>query len=137
MKMQQEKAMPDVRIKTIDENEIDTILADDIDFTGVVQFEKPLMVKGRINGEINANGDLYVDDGAVVEAEIKANMVSARGKINGNIEARSKVELFSTSVITGDIVAPKIEIETGATFNGKCIMKGGNKEDIHEHYEQH
>lgn len=124
--------MPDVRIKKIDENEIDTILADDIDFSGVVSFEKPLMVKGKINGEINANGDLYVDEGAVVEAEIKANMVSAKGKINGNIVARSKVELFSTSVVTGDIISPKIEIETGATFNGNCIMKGGNTQETHE-----
>ncbi|MBN2535240.1 MAG: polymer-forming cytoskeletal protein [Spirochaetales bacterium] len=124
--------MPDVRIKKIDENEIDTILADDIDFSGVVSFEKPLMVKGRINGEINANGDLYVDEGALVDAEIKANMVSAKGKINGNIAAKSKVELFATAVVTGDIVSPKIEIETGATFNGNCIMKGGNEQDTYE-----
>ena len=124
--------MPDVRIKKIDENEIDTILADDIDFSGVVSFEKPLMVKGKLTGEISANGDLYVDEGAVVEAQVKANMVSARGKINGNIIARSKVELFSTAEVTGDIFAPQIEIESGATFNGNCIMKGGNGQNSHE-----
>ena len=126
--------MPDVRIKKIDETEIDTILADDIDFSGVVSFEKPLMVKGKVTGEINANGDLYVFEDAVVEAEIKANMVSARGKINGNIIARSKVELFSTAVMTGDIIAPQIEIESGATFNGNCIMKGGNGQNTNEQY---
>ena len=126
--------MPDVRIKKVDENEIDTILADDIDFTGLVSFEKPLMVKGKVTGEINAKGDLYVFEGAVVEAQIKANMVSARGKINGNIIAGTKVELFSTAEVTGDIFAPQIEIESGATFNGKCVMKGGNGQDTHEHY---
>ena len=125
--------MPDVRVKKIDENEIDTILADDIDFSGVVSFEKPLMVKGCLKGEISANGDLYVDEGAVIEAEIKANMVSAKGKINGNIVAMSKVELSSTAMVTGDIIAPKIEIETGALFNGKCIMKEVKKEDTYEH----
>ena len=115
--------MPDVRIKKIDETEIDTILADDIDFSGVVSFEKPLMVKGKVTGEINANGDLYVFEDAVVEAEIKANMVSARGKINGNIIARSKVELFSSAVMTGVFISPQIVIESGATYNGNCIMK--------------
>jgi len=119
--------MPDVRIKKIDENEIDTILADDIDFSGVLNFEKPLMVKGKINGEIDAHGDLYIDECAVIDAEVKANVVSARGRVNGNIVAKSKVELFSTAFVTGDIIAPEIEIESGATFNGNCIMRGNNE----------
>jgi cytoskeletal protein CcmA (bactofilin family) len=120
--------MLDVRIKKVEENMIDTILADDIDFTGVVSFDKPLMVKGKINGEIDAKGDFYVDEGAEVEARIKANIVSAKGKINGNIEVHAKVELFSTAVVTGDIITPEIEIESGALFNGNCIMKGNNNE---------
>jgi cytoskeletal protein CcmA (bactofilin family) len=120
--------MLDVRIKKVEENTIDTILAEDIDFTGVVSFNKPLMVKGKINGEIDAKGDFYVDEGADVEARIKARVVSAKGKINGDIVAHAKVELFSTAVITGDITTPEIEIECGALFNGNCIMKGNNNE---------
>jgi cytoskeletal protein CcmA (bactofilin family) len=58
-------------------------------------------------------------------------MVSARGKINGNIVAKTKVELFSTAEVTGDIFAPQIEIESGAKFNGNCVMKGGNGQDTY------
>ena len=43
--------MRDVRINQIDENEIDTILAEDIDFTGALTFKKPLMIKGNFKGE--------------------------------------------------------------------------------------
>ncbi|MBN1698208.1 MAG: polymer-forming cytoskeletal protein [Spirochaetales bacterium] len=121
--------MLEVRIKKVEENNIDTILADDIDFTGMVSFNKPLMVKGKINGEIDASGDLYIDEGAEVEAQIKAHIVSAKGKINGNITADAKVELFSTAIVTGDIVTPEIEIESGARFNGNCIMKGSGQGD--------
>ena len=120
--------MGEVRIKKFDESEIDTILADDIDFTGIINFEKPLMIKGKVKGDIVAHGDLYVDEGAVVKAKIEANKVSARGKISGNIIASAKVELFSTAEVNGDIMTKEIEIEGGARFNGNCIM-GGPQQD--------
>ena len=122
--------MAEVRIKRIDENEIDTILADDIEFQGVLSFEKPLMVKGSFKGEIKASGDLYVGPDAVVEAEIEANLVSARGTIKGNIAARSRVELFSTAAVDGDINTPDLEMERGCKLNGYCRMgkSGGGGE---------
>jgi cytoskeletal protein CcmA (bactofilin family) len=121
--------MGEVRIKKKDESEIDTILAPDIDFTGVINFEKPLMVKGKVNGEILARGDLYVDENASVKAKVEANIVSARGKIQGNIKAKSRVELFATAMVTGDIVCPEIEIESGCKFNGHCNMGGGEQKE--------
>jgi len=42
--------------------------------------------------------------------------------------AISKIELFSTAEVTGDILSPDIEIESGAKFNGNCNMiKGVSK----------
>jgi cytoskeletal protein CcmA (bactofilin family) len=114
--------MSEVRIKKIDENEIDTILADDIDFQGVLSFEKPLMVKGTMRGEVQASGDFYVGRNANVEAKIEAGMVSARGRIVGDIVAHSRVELFSTARVEGDITTPDLEIEGGCLFNGNCKM---------------
>ena len=57
--------MSEFRIKPVDESELDTILAEDIDFTGQLSFTKPLMIKGRFKGEIDASGDL-----ASVQAQI-------------------------------------------------------------------
>ena len=44
--------MAEVHIKDMDEHEIDTILAEDIDFEGHLTFKKPLMIKGKFKGEI-------------------------------------------------------------------------------------
>ena len=46
--------MAEVRIKDIDEHEIDTVLAEDIDFEGHLTFKKPLMIKGKFKGEITS-----------------------------------------------------------------------------------
>jgi cytoskeletal protein CcmA (bactofilin family) len=114
--------MSEITIQSIDESEIDTILAEDIDFDGVLNFSDPLMVKGKFVGEIKASGDLYIGKDAVVEAQIEANLVSLRGRVKGNITALKRVELFATASVDGDIAAPNIIMESGCRFNGLCNM---------------
>lgn len=114
--------MADTRNKTIDDTEIDTVLAEDIDFTGELSFSQPLMIRGTFRGEIAASGDLFIGNGAVVEARIEANVVSLRGRVKGNIVAKSRVELYATASVEGDITSPDIVMESGCKFNGMCKM---------------
>ena len=116
--------MQEVKIHEIDEKDIDTILAEDIDFTGNLTFKKPLMIKGKFRGEINASGDLYISENASVKAKVVADVVSSKGKIEGDIVANKKVELFSTAVVNGDISTPNLVIESGCRFDGYCNMGG-------------
>ena len=119
--------MTEVHIKSVEESALDTILAEDIDFTGELSFTKPLMIKGHFKGEIKASGDLYIWDDAHVEARIEANLVSLKGELKGNITARTRVELFSTSRLDGDITAPDVVMESGTRFNGICTMEERNE----------
>jgi len=115
--------MREVRIENIVETEIDTILAEDIDFTGTLSFEKPLMIKGRFQGEIKSKSDLYVGENAVVKAKVEADKISAKGRIEGDITAHSRVELFSTASVNGDLSTPELVVESGCQYNGHCTMK--------------
>jgi cytoskeletal protein CcmA (bactofilin family) len=114
--------MTDVQINAIDEEQLDTVLAGDVEFSGEMRFEKPLMIKGRVSGKVRSASDLYIDEAAVVEADIIANVVSVKGTVKGNISARQKVELFACSAVDGDVTAPQITMETGCRFNGACRM---------------
>lgn len=113
----------EIRIKDIDEVEIDTILAEDIDFEGELTFRKPLMIKGKFRGKVDSPSDLYVGEQAVVEATIRAGKVSSKGRIIGNITAGSRVELFATSRVQGDVETPDLVVESGCVFNGSCRMR--------------
>lgn len=119
--------MAEVRIKDIDEHEIDTILADDIDFEGQLTFKKPLMIKGRFKGEIRSESALHVGEKAVVEARVESNLVSSKGRIKGDIIGHTRVELFSTAQVEGDIATPDFVVESGCKFNGHCNMSGQKK----------
>ncbi len=123
--------MPEVRIKDIDEHEIDTILAEDIDFEGHLTFKKPLMIKGKFKGEIKSTSALYIGEKAYVEATTEADVVSSRGRHKGDILGRSRVELFSTARVDGDITTPDFIVESGCKFNGYCNMSGEpEKKDV-------
>lgn len=115
--------MADVYIKNSDESEMDTILSEDIDFTGNMKFQKPLMIKGKFSGDIKSSGGLYIDKNAEVKAEIEADRVSVKGVVRGNINAASSVELYSTANVKGDITSPILVMEGGCKFNGVSVMK--------------
>ena len=117
--------MAEVRIKDIDEHEIDTILAEDIDFEGHLTFKKPLMIKGKFKGEIKSASSLYIGEKAFVEATTEAGVISSKGRHKGDIQGHSRVELFSTAQVDGDITTPDFIMESGCKFNGYCNMSGG------------
>lgn len=114
--------MTEVQISAVDEEQLDTILAGDVEFSGSMVFKKPLMIKGHVSGVIRSNSELHVDEGAVVEADIQAAIVAVKGRVKGNISARDRVELYASCSVDGDVTAPEVTMETGCRFNGACRM---------------
>ena len=82
--------------------------------------------QGAFKGEIKASSDLYVGEKAEVTAKIEADRVSAKGRIRGNIVARSRIELFSTAQVEGDLISPDLVMESGCRYNGTCRMEKRN-----------
>lgn len=113
-----------MRIRAIDESTLQTVLAEDVVFEGELRFDQPLLIKGRVKGEVVSETDLYVNPGAVVEATINARKVSVRGDVHGDIRAIDRIELFSSARITGNIDSPDLIMQSGCRLNGSCRMPG-------------
>lgn len=124
--------MSDIQIQPIDEAEIDTIIAEDIDFTGNLGFNNSLMIKGKMKGNVKAEGDFYIDESAEVDARVEANIVSVKGRVHGDIFAYERVEIFTCGHVDGDITAPDIIMESGCSFNGICKMKSPIEAEVNE-----
>jgi cytoskeletal protein CcmA (bactofilin family) len=118
--------MADLHNDVPEDEDFDTILSADIDFSGTLNFEKPFLIRGKLSGEIAARGLLVIDEEAVVEANINASRVVIRGSVRGNVTAAEKVELAVTGKLLGNVTAPEILMETGCLFNGLCTMTGNN-----------
>jgi cytoskeletal protein CcmA (bactofilin family) len=121
--------MTDVHNDIVEDEDFDTILSENIDFSGVLNFEKPFLIRGKLTGEIEAQSLLVVDEGAVVEANINATKVVIRGSVTGDVTAAEKVEISVTGRLIGNVSAPEVFMESGCVFNGHCTMlERGNAE---------
>ena len=105
-----------------DEAKIDTILAEDVEFAGELTFDRSLIVKGRLSGQIIVSGTLYVDETAIVAARVEVDRLRCKGSIKGDVTARSGIELFSTAIVNGDVTTPELVMESGSRLNGRCAM---------------
>ncbi|MDR1787487.1 MAG: polymer-forming cytoskeletal protein [Treponema sp.] len=114
--------MTDVHNDALEDEDFDTILSQDIDFSGTLNFEKPFLIRGRVSGNIDARGLLVIDEGAVVEADVKASRVIVRGKVKGDVTAEEKVEIMASGKVRGNVHAPEVSMEPGCAFNGHCVM---------------
>jgi len=108
--------------KMIEEKDVDTVLAEDIDFSGTMKFKDSLMIKGKFDGEIDAEGHLILGPNAVIKATIRTGVLTNYGKIIGNVEAIEKIELLRGAELNGDVKTPDLIIESGCILNGKCTM---------------
>ena len=114
--------MTDVHNDALELEDFDTVLSPDIEFSGILRFDKPLLIQGKVSGEIDASSLLMVAEEAVVEAHIRASKVIILGTVKGNVTASEKVEVAVSGKLTGNVTAPEVTMETGCYFSGRCIM---------------
>lgn len=101
---------------------ISTILGKETSMNGVMTFKKPLQISGEFTGEIISEGYIYIADGALVKANIKAHTVIVGGHVIGNVTALERLEMLSTGKVTGNIKTAKLQIADGVVFDGNCEM---------------
>lgn len=106
----------------LEEEAFDTIVEDDITFTGNIKFAKPFMIRGKVNGKIEATSDLVIDTNAVVNADIYARRILIKGKVRGSVTGESLIFVTASGSLDGDISTKKVVLEPGCTFTGKCTM---------------
>ncbi len=111
--------MVDVRLKNVEESDVDTLLSEDVEFSGTAKLVKPAMIRGKIDGEIISSGNVYIEKTSEVKAVIKTANLSVKGKVEGNIETSAVLELHSTSSVKGDIKAGTVAMEGGCRFSGR------------------
>jgi cytoskeletal protein CcmA (bactofilin family) len=85
-------------------------------------------IDGRVNGDINANGNVIIGDSGEVNGEVNADVINLGGKVTGTVNAREKLVLESRSILKGDLITKILVIEAGAYFEGKSNMNASNTE---------
>ncbi|MCZ6918381.1 MAG: polymer-forming cytoskeletal protein [Gemmatimonadetes bacterium] len=99
-----------------------SVVAGDMQFTGNLETTGVVKIEGTVKGDIRAEGQVLVAPGGTVEGNIYTREAIMSGEVRGNVFADSRVEVQATSVITGDIVTPKLVIQEGGRVDGLVKM---------------
>lgn len=96
-----------------------------ITIRGDVTGDEDLLIQGRIEGTVDLKQhSVTVGPEGRVKANIKGLMVTIEGEVDGDVRGQEQVALRSASKVTGDITAPRVVLEDGATFLGSIDMSG-------------
>ncbi len=102
--------------------EISAIIEEGCKFEGNLSFNGVARIAGTVNGSIFSNDTVIVSEGAVINADISANVILISGVVKGNIKACSRVEIIRPARFEGIITTPSLIVEEGVIFHGTTKM---------------
>jgi cytoskeletal protein CcmA (bactofilin family) len=101
---------------------MDTVLGEYSTFHGNVETEGSIKVLGKVEGDIKAGGDVYIEPSSVVTGNIFGSNIFLSGRVKGNILSKGILHLQSQARLYGDIEVTSIVTDEGAIFQGNCRM---------------
>lgn len=102
-----------------------TVISESTTIVGDIETRGPLMVSGNIQGNGKVGGTLSVGKSAIWVGDISARQAVLAGKVTGKIVVEDKLEISSSAVIEGEIVAKILAIANGARIEGEVTVTSG------------
>lgn len=103
-----------------------SIIAADANWKGDINAERSIHVLGKVQGSITANEDIWIAEGAEVNATVTAMRVIVGGTLAGAANASSRFEVLPTGQVTADVTSPITVVHEGATLNGNFRVGNGD-----------
>lgn len=104
-------------------SDISAIIDEGCRFEGNLSFNGVARIAGVVNGSVFSNDTLIISEGAVINADINANVILISGNVKGNIKAGSRVEIRRPARFEGTVTSPSLIVEEGVIFHGTTKMK--------------
>jgi cytoskeletal protein CcmA (bactofilin family) len=103
-----------------DDSSVNSIIGEGTTLRGDFELNGLLRIDGVFFGRVRTNGKVLIGKNGVAECEIVAGTVVVGGKVKGEIFATEKITLLSTGELIGNVKTPRLIIEEGVIFDGKC-----------------
>jgi cytoskeletal protein CcmA (bactofilin family) len=96
-----------------------TLIPHGTHISGRIESDGDVLLLGRVEGSIRADGLVSVGSAGVAVAEITATRVDVLGVVIGNIIAEQRIDVRDQARVVGDLRAPEIELAASATLEGR------------------
>ena len=90
---------------------------------GEVSGSEDLLIQGQIDGSVSLGAhSVTVGGGGRVNADISGRVITVEGEVEGDLTAQEQIVLRGSAQVLGDIKAPRVVLEDGASFRGLVDM---------------
>lgn len=94
-----------------------------ITIKGEVTGDEDLLIQGSVDGSVDLKQhSVTVGPEGEVHADITGRVVTIEGSVDGDLTGHDQVVLRSSAKVKGDIKAPRVILEDGASFRGGVDM---------------
>ncbi|WP_372754744.1 polymer-forming cytoskeletal protein [Mariniflexile sp.] len=104
------------------------IISQGTKIVGDFNSEGDFRIDGIIEGTITTTGKIVVGKSGFIKGTLQGTDAYFEGKFSGKLSLSGTLTLKASAEIDGEVVAGKLAVEPGATFNVSCVMKGTVKE---------
>ena len=102
-----------------------------ITIKGDVTGDEDLVIQGRVEGTVDlTKHNVTVGPEGRVKANIFGRMVTIEGEVEGDLLGQEQVVLRRSARVQGNITAPRVALEDGATFRGGIDMESSSVHDL-------
>ena len=99
------------------------IIGPSITIKGDVTGEEDLLIQGRVEGKVDlAQHHVTVGANGRIKANVLGRSVTVEGEVEGDLHAEEQIAIRKSGKVHGNLVAPRVTIEDGATFQGSIDM---------------
>ena len=89
---------------------------------GNIISEGAIRIEGILEGMLDSKSKVIIGATGVVKGNISCENLEVAGKVKGKMNVNNLLHMKASAKIHGEIFTNKIEIESGAVFNGNCQM---------------
>ena len=101
-----------------------SVIGETLHFKGELSAGEDLVIEGKVEGKINQGKCcLTVKPKGEIVANVNATKIFIEGKVKGDLSATVSVTIRESGFVEGNIIAPRVAINDGATFNGSIEMR--------------
>lgn len=99
------------------------VIGRSITIKGDVTGDEDLLIQGQVDGSVDLqkNG-LTIGSEGRVKADLRARIITVEGEVEGDLKAKEQIILRTSAQVQGDLTAPRVVLEDGATFRGLVDM---------------
>ncbi len=99
-----------------------SIVAADLRVEGALSSTGVIRIEGTVIGNVQAERQVLVAKGGIVEGDIHTREAALSGKVIGSVLGHERVELQPSAVIEGNITTPRLVVHEGAVVRGRIRM---------------